>query len=60
MDIKTKLEYAKRAIDVIATHEDEDAAFRLAALDNLAAHCVQKKDEINAQVQAHIAEQIGG
>ena len=58
MDIRAKLDYTKRAIDVIASHDDEDAAYRLAALDNLVAHCEKKKAEITAGLQERISAEL--
>lgn len=60
MDIKRKLELLKNNVVSISTHDDEDAAVRLAALDQVDAMVKAEREAIEARVQARIADSFGG
>lgn len=54
MNIVQKLEQIQPHIDSIATHTDEDAAYRKAALDQVIARCEAAKVEVQAEIDARI------
>lgn len=58
MDIKRKLELVKSNVLSISTHEDEDAAVRHAALDQIEAIVKAERDKIDAAVKARIAHHL--
>lgn len=59
MNIKRKLELLKLSLVSISSHEDEDAAVRLAALDQVDAMVKAEREAIAARVQAHIDASLG-
>lgn len=60
MDIRAKLNMVERSIESIATHNDEDADVRRAALDRIVSLCEQAKAGVDSAVQADINAQLGG
>ena len=58
MDIKRKLELVKSSIVSISTHEDEDAAVRHAALDQIDSIVKVERDKIDQAVKARIAQHL--
>jgi len=59
MEIKRKLELLKSNLVSITSHEDEDAAVRLAALDQVDAMVKAEREGIAARVQARIDASLG-
>lgn len=59
MNIKRKLELLQGSITSIGTHDDEDAAVRLAALDQAEAMIKAEREGIEARVQARIDASLG-
>lgn len=58
MDIARKLEYAQSLITSIGTHEDEDAAVRTAALDQVISLAAAEKAAIDVRLQERIAAAV--
>ena len=54
MDINRKLELVTMNVRSISTHDDVDAAVRLAALDRVDAMVAAERKGINDRVQAEI------
>ena len=55
MDIKTKLKHIETAVKAVAGHDDEDAAVRHAALDQIDALVKAEREAIDARVAARVA-----
>jgi hypothetical protein len=58
MKLNRKIEIAQQAIASISTHEDDDAAVRVAALDRVIAYADQAKSSIAAGIEADIAAKL--
>lgn len=54
MDLKRKLDNLEMYLSSISTHSDEDAAVRIAFLDQVASRVQAHKEAINAEVAARI------
>lgn len=55
MDLSRKVEIANQAVDSISRHDDEDAAVRLAMLDQVAEHIEAERAAIAQRVADRVA-----
>lgn len=60
MNIAQKRDYLDQHLLGIATHDDVDAAVRLATLDAVVVRVGQLKADIQARIDAEIAATLGG
>lgn len=56
MNLSEKVAIAKRAIDSISRHDDEDAAVRKAILAQVSAHITAEVEDIDQRVAARLAQ----
>jgi hypothetical protein len=58
MKLNRKIEIAQQAIASISTHDDEDAAVRLAALARVESFIASEKARIQADIDAQIEAKL--
>lgn len=58
MDLNRKLELVQQSVKSISTHEDIDAAVRLAALARIGGTVKAESEAINARIEAEIVAKL--
>lgn len=60
MNVKEQASYAKKWVDLVAQHDDEDLVVRVAMIDDLITHATAAKEAATARAQARVAELLAG
>ncbi len=60
MDIKRKLEIAEQSIRSISTHDDQDSALRIAAMERLEKFIEAERQSMVDRVNESIARTVAG
>lgn len=60
MDLRSKVGYARKAIESITRHDDEDVAVREAALQAVEVAIAEERAGMAARVAARVAEAVSG